>query len=271
MTQYIRSGSTEESDRQSAALSASQKTDLEFLKRVRSLVKLGDSPRILDLGCGNGVFTRLIAEVFPDCQVVGWDAEPLLIQSAKAIESSRLQFQLRSFDAPLSTADEAAFDIVIFRQVLMDVPDPVGLLDWAKRLLKKSGYVAAMEPDYSATIIHPTIDVWSSLYKNYKTWAKDGGENFEAGRHLGEQANSAGLRVEAFFPVVNFLSQHDTEELHRFVESEVKSVSADRARLESETDINAGQIDEFFSRLRQIPACPGSYIQTQMNGLVARV
>src|SRR5690348_12953379 len=39
--------------------------------------------RVLDLGCGSGDFTRVIAELAPDGHVVGLDAQPSMLAEAR--------------------------------------------------------------------------------------------------------------------------------------------------------------------------------------------
>src|SRR5688572_12442627 len=50
--------------------------------------------RVLDLGCGSGDFTRIVAELVPDGVVVGIDAQPSMLTAAESVARSNQSFAL---------------------------------------------------------------------------------------------------------------------------------------------------------------------------------
>ncbi len=103
--------------------------------------------RVLDIGCGVGDVTLLVAEaVGPSGAIVGVDREP------KAIEAARR----RTAEAGLDWVDfivgddeaiagQAPFDAAIGRYVLMHQTDPVAMVRRAKEAVKPGGAVAFLE------------------------------------------------------------------------------------------------------------------------------
>lgn len=78
---------------------------------------LGEAPRILDLGCGPGTLTRQLQEAIPRAQVVGVDADPMLVAMARAIPTpaslSFLQARIGSPEAGSLLHEVGPFDAIV--------------------------------------------------------------------------------------------------------------------------------------------------------------
>ena len=72
--------------------------DAWFLERFP--VRPGD--RVLDLGCGSGDFSRVVAELVPDGELVGVDAQPSMIAEAERVACPNQRFLV----APVQALDE---------------------------------------------------------------------------------------------------------------------------------------------------------------------
>ena len=53
---------------------------------------LSPADRVLDLGCGSGDFTRIVADRVPDGEVVGLDPQPALLAEARACAGPNQSF-----------------------------------------------------------------------------------------------------------------------------------------------------------------------------------
>jgi SAM-dependent methyltransferase len=124
---------------------------------VRSLdIRPGD--RVLDLGCGPGLWSGLLAEaVGPSGHVVGVDLDAVHLNFARTtvrpaaateIEFRRLAFQ--DLDYP-----PGAFDVVFFSNCLCYTPEPEQILSIAKSLTAPGGRVIGRNWDDGAFIVHP--------------------------------------------------------------------------------------------------------------------
>ena len=89
-------------------------------------VDLGDTPRIVDLGCGPGTQTARLLDRWPGAHVVGVDSSPEMIRRAAAIsDPPRLRFEM----ADLRTWSEGAgADLVVTNATLHWVPGHLDLL-----------------------------------------------------------------------------------------------------------------------------------------------
>ncbi|MBX9760329.1 MAG: class I SAM-dependent methyltransferase [Beijerinckiaceae bacterium] len=107
---------------------------------------LGDGrKRALDIGCGEGKFTRGIAAFIGE--VAGVDVKEKSILKAKAAaeaEGSKVDFRVASADA-LPWPDRH-FDVVIFSNSLHHMPDAAKAIAEAMRVLSPGGLLYVMEP-----------------------------------------------------------------------------------------------------------------------------
>ena len=117
--------------------------DAWFLERFP--VRSGD--RLLDLGCGSGDFTQVLADLVPDGEVVGIDAQPSMLDAARAGARPNQSFALgpvqdlaRLFPGPEA---DGTFAAITSRAVLHWVPaeDHPGVLAEAFRLIEPGGWL----------------------------------------------------------------------------------------------------------------------------------
>lgn len=123
--------------------------DREALERL----SLGDRERILDVGCGTGELTRVLAEESPG-MVVGADADRELLGHVEA--DGRVQADARR----LPFAD-ASFDLVTCQALLINLPGPEGVVAEFSRV--SSDLVAVIEPDNGEVRVESTVDSESNL------------------------------------------------------------------------------------------------------------
>ncbi|HEX2027989.1 MAG TPA: methyltransferase domain-containing protein, partial [Nitriliruptorales bacterium] len=138
--------------------------ELERRQMVEDL-ELKPGQVVLDLGCGPGLWTQLLAEqVEPNGKVIGADLSPSLIRYAVNVACTDApevtEFVLADFYR-LPFADDT-FDAVFFGNCLAYVPDPLALLDEHNRVTRPGGRIIAKDYDGAVIIFHP-LDVQLSL------------------------------------------------------------------------------------------------------------
>jgi SAM-dependent methyltransferase len=94
-------------------------------KRLAELIPPGF--QLLDVGCGDGFITQLVARARPDISVCGLDV----------LERKRSHVPVTFFDGEVIPYDDAAFDGVMFVDVLHHTQDPMVLLREAARVARK--------------------------------------------------------------------------------------------------------------------------------------
>lgn len=103
-------------------------------------VPLAEAVRVVDVGCGPGNSTELLAARFPDAEVVGLDSSPDMLASAR----KRLP-DCRFVEADIATWRPAQpADLVFANAVLQWVPDHLGVVE---RLLAETRHLAFQVPD----------------------------------------------------------------------------------------------------------------------------
>jgi SAM-dependent methyltransferase len=119
--------------------------------------------RVLDLGCGAGDVSMLLAEAVGETgSVVGIDRESRAIEIARARASAaghgQIEFVVTSDDA---LPECPPFDAVIGRYVLCHQSDPVGMVRRAARAVRPGGGVVAFHEPAMNVRVHtlPMIDL----------------------------------------------------------------------------------------------------------------
>lgn len=103
--------------------------------------------RILDLGCGTGTLTLLLAE--QGYRVDGVDFSPEMIRLAGIKVAGLVGVTLMLADAYDPPVERAAYDVVLCRHLLWAMPDPgTALRNWA-RLLTPNGALLLIEGRWS--------------------------------------------------------------------------------------------------------------------------
>ncbi len=84
---------------------------------------LSPTDRVLDLGCGSGDFTRVLADRVPAGAVLGVDPQASMLEQARARAGVNQRFDLGTAQALHAAApDEPPFDLVVSRATLHWIP-----------------------------------------------------------------------------------------------------------------------------------------------------
>ena len=101
--------------------------------------------RALDIGCGDGKFTRLLAGL--SSQTSGVDVKANKIEeAAKAAQAAGVAIDFRTASGQELPYENASFNVVAFSNSLNHMPDPAAALREAVRVLKPGGVLYVMEP-----------------------------------------------------------------------------------------------------------------------------
>lgn len=102
--------------------------------------------RILEIGCGAGKFSFLLAQYYPSSQIIATDLVLALVAQAKRIKT----FENLSFgviDAQCLPFLDAQFDVVFGGFVLHHLPKPAVALSEIRRVLVPQGRYIGFEPN----------------------------------------------------------------------------------------------------------------------------
>lgn len=143
-------------DEASRATYASQGTDHNHLETTRGIassvkttrfstalnsVKEGD--KVLDIGCGVGVFTQLVKNTYPSCEVTGVDISSSAIEANKLENPNIVYYQ--GYIGRLNLPDDF-YDVVFCGETIEHLDDPSVLFNEAYKTLKKGGKLVVTTP-----------------------------------------------------------------------------------------------------------------------------
>jgi ubiquinone/menaquinone biosynthesis C-methylase UbiE len=124
---------------------------VELIGRRLELRRVGS---VLDVGCGQGHWGRLLATVTaPESTMVGIDREPEWIaeatrQAEAAGLASRFRYEVGAGDE--LPFPDGSFDLVTCQTLLIQVPDPRAVIAEMGRVARGGGWVLAAEPNNRA-------------------------------------------------------------------------------------------------------------------------
>jgi ubiquinone/menaquinone biosynthesis C-methylase UbiE len=114
-----------------------------FPKLVEDLlVEIRGVRRVLDVGCGPGQFTILVAEALPDAEVCGIDLAPTMVELARrhaAVSSAAGRLRFEVADSANLPFRERHFDAVLSSGSIKHWGDPVAGLREIHRVLVPGG------------------------------------------------------------------------------------------------------------------------------------
>lgn len=149
------SASVSDAERDALASRLEEQAADPFLQRIAAraleLLDLSPGERVLELGCGTGVFLPALASaVGPSGEVIGLDHNPgFLEESRERVDAAGYAavVTLVEADAMQLPFPSASFDAVHVERVLMHLEDPDAALREVCRVLKPGGRFVAAEPD----------------------------------------------------------------------------------------------------------------------------
>jgi SAM-dependent methyltransferase len=161
--EYILGHSTHELGR----LSAQARLYAPFVLSFLHAAGIGAGMRVLDVGCGGGDVSVLVARlVGPTGQVVGIDRSAAAIETAtrraQDLAVPNMRFLVGDASSPdAELAAEGPFDAAIGRSVLEFVPDPASMLRTVATLVRPGGVIAFQEADWSGCRAQPQVPTFS--------------------------------------------------------------------------------------------------------------
>jgi ubiquinone/menaquinone biosynthesis C-methylase UbiE len=163
------------------------------LEGVEEKLKAGG--KVLDVGCGHGASTIVMAKAYPNSTFVGVDyhAESVAVARQRAEEggvADRATFEVASAKNYAATG----FDLICFFDCLHDMGDPVGAADRARKALVKGGTVLLVEPFANDSIAENKGPVARMYYAASTTLCVPNSLSQEVGTGLGAQAGEESLR-----------------------------------------------------------------------------
>jgi ubiquinone/menaquinone biosynthesis C-methylase UbiE len=116
-------------------------------------IRFPSDAHVLEVGCGTGVLTRMLARWPAVGTVVGVDVAPSLLAKARNLAADLPNVTFREADGRSLPFEDEAFDAIVFDSTLTHVPGPERALAEAFRVLRPLGWLAAFDGDYTTTTV----------------------------------------------------------------------------------------------------------------------
>lgn len=189
MTEYAIHGGGEGSVRLGILGRTIENSTRGFLEKAG----IGHAKTCLDLGCGIGKVSMILAEV-TEAQVLGLDLDELNIQtalkSAKAQQTDHVSFKV--FDAYQFKSREK-YDLVYSRFLLSHLSDPQIILKNVLTMLKPGGKLLIEETDFSGHFCYPQSDSFDRYVSLYQDLLATRGANANLGQNLVSLLSNSGF------------------------------------------------------------------------------
>ena len=184
-------------------------TDRDALEPAR----LGELSSVLDVGCGNGEFTRVLVEE-SDADVVGFDADRSHLRDVREV----LGVPVVAGDAYSLPFADSSFEAVACQALLVNLREPRRAVDEMARVASKR--VVCVEPDNSAVRVESSVEDEAELARRSRRRYLAGASTDPA---LGD--NAADLLRDAGLSKVT-VTRHEQELVVEppYEESDVKAV-----------------------------------------------
>ena len=189
---YVLGASTAERERLLKQCELFRPEAAEMLDRIG----VGRDWWTIDVGCGPlGILDLLAERTGAGAEVIGLERDPNMLEFGHELMAERKLDSVRLIqgDARQTGLPASSFDLAHARLLLVNVPEPEGVVAELARITRPGGFVASEEVDWISWVCDPMHPSWARLFEiNAEIWRKRG-MDVNIGRRLPRLLKDAGL------------------------------------------------------------------------------
>ncbi|MGH6904723.1 MAG: methyltransferase domain-containing protein [Geminicoccaceae bacterium] len=134
-------------------LRAAEPRQREILETYLAWIDWPENARILEVGCGTGAITRVLARRQGAAAIVGVDPSAMFLAKARELAAEHPHVTFRAGDVRALEFGDGDFDAAIAHTCLTHVPGPDQGLRELFRVLEAGGSRAVFDGDYASTTL----------------------------------------------------------------------------------------------------------------------
>jgi SAM-dependent methyltransferase len=232
-----------------------------------------EGERVLEVGCGVGAQTTIIAAANPGACIVSVEIVPDSLRQARERVAEQRLANVRFVHADLFRLPfpDACFDHVFVCFVLEHVAQPLEALAQARRVLKPGGRLTLIEGDHRSAYFHPwSEEAWRTISCLIEAQARAGGDAL-IGRRLFPLLRAAGFRDVVVTPRVVYADASRPEWVEGFTHRTfIAMVEGARQRALALGLIDAAAWDTGIVALKRAAEDDGTFNYTFFKGTAVR-
>jgi ubiquinone/menaquinone biosynthesis C-methylase UbiE len=134
-------------------LRAAESRQREILETYLAWIDWPENTRLLEVGCGTGAITRVLARRQGVAEIAGIDPSPVFLAKARELAAKYRHVTFHEGDVRELEFADGAFDVAIAHTCLTHVPGADQALRELFRVLKAGGSLAVFDGDYASTTL----------------------------------------------------------------------------------------------------------------------
>ena len=123
---------------------------------VLSIIEIKPNLKVVDLGCGTGELTNMLAEKLPNATVLGVDSSTEMLAEAKAFANNLLSFKQSSIEEQI--ANNQKWDLIFSNAAIQWVDHHQVLFPNIIKLLNPGGQIAIQMPSQTENALNQILD-----------------------------------------------------------------------------------------------------------------
>ena len=152
----------------------------------------GTVSHVIDLGCGPGYSSQMLANAFPSASVIGLDFSEQFIQSAQSRQYGSSEFYIH--DVTVDPPPGPPADLMYARYLLTHISDSAGAISWWLSFLSRDGRLL-IEENQNIETANPVFVEYLDIMTRMLAGQSN---NLYLGPSVGEFASSSGLDCGLF-------------------------------------------------------------------------
>jgi ubiquinone/menaquinone biosynthesis C-methylase UbiE len=216
----------------------------------------------IDVGCGPlGILDLLAERTGAGAEVIGLERDPNMLEFGHELMAERGLDSVRLIqgDARQTGMPASSFDLAHARLLLVNVPEPEGVVSELARITRPGGWVASEEVDWISWVCDPIHPAWQRLIDiNAEIWRKRG-MDVNVGRRLPRLLKDAGLTDIQWRAHAPVFGHRDSDQYLLLAFSEIN-----RTEMIEKNYVGEAEYNELTSSLRAHLEDPGTFVTWSM-------